>query len=114
MKRFAGPGAALAQSDLSEFAAAFRFPLRTIFSFEFALVLLISVGAYKKNPDICLAFPHRRTLIMGAICAVGILRYMMANGLQRKLVDPCRPVRPVLPVGRGHRGLDQGCRTQAL
>src|SRR4051794_7184593 len=88
MKSIVNPSSALAQSDLGEFVGAFRFPLRTILSFEFALVLLISVGAWKANPTFAWMFPIDATLIMMAACAVGILKYLFTNGFPRRLVTP--------------------------
>ena len=88
MSRFVNPGSALTQADLKEFTAAFRFPVRTILSFEFLLVLLICVGAYKKNATFAWMFPIDATLILGGLCGLGILKYLMANGLQRRLVTP--------------------------
>ena len=88
MSRFVNPGSALTQADLKEFTAAFRFPVRTILSFEFLLVLLICVGAYKKNPTLAWMFTIDATLILRGLCGLGILKYLMANGLQRRLVTP--------------------------
>jgi len=88
MKRFVSAGTALTQADIDQFIAAFRYPVRTIFSFEFVLVLLIAVGAYKKNPTFAWLFPIDATLIMGAFCAIGIFRYLYANGFRRRLVTP--------------------------
>ena len=50
MTRSVSSGSNLGQADWSEFAGGFRYPLRTILSFEFALALLLSVGAWKKIP----------------------------------------------------------------
>src|SRR4051795_6755650 len=88
MKRIVNPSSALAQSDLGEFVGAFRFPLRTILSFEFALVLLISVGAWKANPAFAWMFPVDATLIMAAVCSVCILKYLLTRGFPRRLVTP--------------------------
>src|SRR4051812_33529910 len=72
MTRSFGSRPTLAQSDWNEFAGGFRFPLRTILSFELALVLLISVGAWKANPAFAWMFPVDTTLIMVAVCGAGI------------------------------------------
>jgi hypothetical protein len=86
MKSMVNPSSALAQSDLGEFVGAFRFPLRTILSFEFALVLLISVGAWKANPTFAWMFPIDATLIMAAVCGIIFLKYLFMNGFPRRLV----------------------------
>jgi hypothetical protein len=88
MNRSFGSGSTLAQSDWSEFAGGFRFPLRTVLSFEFALVLLLTVGAWKANPTFAWMFPIDATLIMVAVCGAGILKYLFMNGFPRRLVTP--------------------------
>jgi len=88
MNRFVSTGPTLAQADWSEFASGFRFPLRTILSFEFALVLLVSVGAWKQNPTFAWMFPIDATLVMTALCAVGIMKHLFMKGFPLRLITP--------------------------
>ena len=88
MNRPFGSRATLVQSDWNEFAGGFRFPLRTILSFEFALTLLITVGAWKKNPTFAWMFPIDATLVMTAVCGLCILNYLFAKGFLRQLFTP--------------------------
>lgn len=88
MNRFGSSVPTLGQTDWNEFASGFRFPLRTILSFEFALMLLVSVGAWKKNPNFAWMFPIDASLVLTALCAVGIMKYLFTNGFPRRLATP--------------------------